>query len=287
MLLVATAALGAFFYKKTSDALELARHNLATTTEAKLELAQKLASTTDELHKTEQDRNSLGEQLNRERERNDNFQNQIDQLTGTVGKLDKLSQTDPELLKKYSRVYFLNENYMPANLKQLSDQYVYNKDKPEFLKKEVIPFFVNMVEDAMKDNVDLLVDSAFRSFDTQAALKGEYLQTYGSGSNTFSADQGYSEHQLGTTIDFTTPALDGNLDGFDQTKAYTWLQKNAYKYGFEMSYPQNNNYYVFEPWHWRFVGIKLATDLHDADASFYDWDQRQIDTYLIDLFDNG
>jgi D-alanyl-D-alanine carboxypeptidase len=108
---------------------------------------------------------------------------------------------------------------------------------------------------------------------------------YGSGANAFSADQGYSEHQLGTAADVTTNTLAGGLDGFDATPAYKWLTANAYKYGFILSYPQGNGYYEYEPWHWRFVGKKLARYLHTTNERFYDLDQRTIDSYLINIFD--
>jgi D-alanyl-D-alanine carboxypeptidase len=148
-----------------------------------------------------------------------------------------------------------------------------------------MPYFVEMVNAAKDDGVDLFVVSAYRSFQTQAQLKGAYSVTYGSGANAFSADQGYSEHQLGTTVDFTTKGISGGLTGFQNTPAYTWMKDNAYKYGFTLSYPEKNSYYTFEPWHWRFVGADLASDLHSAKAYFYDWDQRKIDSYLINIFD--
>ncbi|HEY4526280.1 MAG TPA: M15 family metallopeptidase, partial [Candidatus Paceibacterota bacterium] len=132
----------------------------------------------------------------------------------------------------------------------------------------------------------IYVNSAYRSFDEQLALKGQYSVSYGAGTaNQFSADQGYSEHQLGTTLDFTTTGLSGGLAGFDQTPAYDWLEKNAYKYGFVLSYPEGNQYYMYEPWHWRFVGEDLADDLHDSGRNFYDMDQRDIDPYLANIFD--
>jgi len=87
-------------------------------------------------------------------------------------------------------------------------------------------------------------------------------------------------------VDIITPGLGGQLDdSFIPTAANTWLTANAYKYGFELSYPKDNGYYVYEPWHWRFVGVKLATDLHNQGKNFYDMDQRVIDTYLVNIFD--
>jgi zinc D-Ala-D-Ala carboxypeptidase len=63
------------------------------------------------------------------------------------------------------------------------------------------------------------------------------------------------------------------------------MKDNAYKYGFTLSYPESNTYYTFEPWHWRFVGEDLARDLRSDKAYFYDWDQRKIDGYLVNIFD--
>jgi len=233
----------------------------------------------------EEDKDDLKDNLRDEKNKNDDFEDQIKDIAGTVGVLDKLSKTDKELLQKYSKVYFLNEHYVPESLSEVDDEFKYDESRPFFLHSKVMSFFEDMVEDAKDDGVDLWVVSAYRSFDTQAQLKGDYSVTYGSGANTFSADQGYSEHQLGTTIDFTTTGINGGLAGFENTPAYAWLTKNAHKYGFTLSYPEENGYYIFEPWHWRFVGTDLAKDLNQADSHFYDWEQRKIDEYLISVFD--
>jgi len=144
---------------------------------------------------------------------------------------------------------------------------------------------MDLLEEAEDDKIDIKVISAFRSFNEQEQLKGAYTVTYGSGANLFSADQGYSEHQLGTTIDFTNSQVGGTFSGFAQTETYEWLQDNAHRWGFTLSYPENNQYYQFEPWHWRFVGKDLADDLHDDNEYFYDLSQRDIDKYIAELFD--
>jgi LAS superfamily LD-carboxypeptidase LdcB len=253
--------------------------NLAVATSTILTLEEALAATRDDLEETQDD-------LEREERRNGDFENQIEKLAGTVGDLDKLSKTDEELLQKYSKVYFLNEHYQPEKLKEIDNEWKYSEDRSQQLHSQVMPFFEDMVEAARKDSVDLWVVSAFRSFDTQAQLKAAYSVTYGSGANAFSADQGFSEHQLGTTIDFTTKDMSGGLtNAFESTPAFAWLEKNAHKYGFTLSYPKDNAYYVYEPWHWRFVGTDLASDLKKSEAYFYDWDQRKIDAYLLTIFD--
>lgn len=231
------------------------------------------------------ERDDLMAKLEQEEAKNEAFERQIKKISGTVGRLDKLSKTDEELLQKYSKVYFLNENYIPSKLKLIDKDFLAPGRKEQYFHADALPYLEDMLAAAKKDGINLTVVSAYRSFETQAELKGAYLQSYGSGANTFSADQGYSEHQLGTTLDFSTPDLGGSLGGFGDTKAYAWLKENAHKYGFTLSYPEGNAYYVYEPWHWRFVGEDLASDLKRADANFYDWDQRKIDEYLIKIFD--
>jgi len=214
------------------------------------------------------------------------FGEEVDTIAGTVTTLEKLSKTDPELLQKYSKIFFLNEHYEPPRLVELIDQYEYNESKRLQIHNDVWPYLQSMLNQALEENVEIYVFSAFRSFDTQESLKGQYTIIYGQGTaNQFSADQGYSEHQLGTTADLITPGIGGTLSDFEKTGAYIWLQNNAHKYGFVLSYPENNSYYIFEPWHWRFVGVKLAEDLHNSGKNFYDLDQREIDEYLVYIFD--
>jgi zinc D-Ala-D-Ala carboxypeptidase len=256
----------------TTEALDIASSTIA-------ELASQLSLTAEELDELEDD-------YRKERNKNEDFEDQIKDIAGTVSDLDKLSKTDEELLQKYSKVYFLNEHYIPEKIVEIEKKYLYNEALTKYAHGKVEPYLTEMIDDALADGVKIWVSSAYRSFDEQASLKGSYTVTYGSGANAFSADQGYSEHQLGTTFDFTTEGIGGGLvTAFENTPAFAWLQKNAHKYGFTLSYPKNNAYYVYEPWHWRFVGEDLAEDLNEAGKSFYDMDQREIDKYLIKIFD--
>jgi len=251
---------------------------LATATSTIVALQTELASLTG-------DYSALSEDYQGERNRNEEFADTLEELSGTVGVLDKLSKTDEELLQKYSKVYFLNEHYVPESLSPINPEYVYDESREHLLHSKVVPYLEAMAKAAKADGVDLWVVSAYRSYEYQAQLKSQYLVTYGSGANAFSADQGFSEHQLGTAVDFTTAGRGGGLTGFETTPAYTWLKDNAHQYGFTLSYPEGNAYYVFEPWHWRFVGEKLARDLKRENAHFYDWDQRRINEYLISIFE--
>ncbi len=273
-LLVALSASLGFGYVKFSALSEAARHT-----------TEELASTTTALSDTKDKLLDTESALVAEQAKNGTFATQINTIKSTVGTLDKLARTDKELLAKYSKVYFLSEHYTPEELATIASQYVYPEDKELLLHAKVLPSLEAMLTEANDDDVDLRVTSAFRSFAAQGALKSGYKVTYGKGANAFSADQGYSEHQLGTTVDFTTEATHGALVGFEKTPAYVWLTRNAHKYGFVLSYPKGNAYYQYEPWHWRYVGEKLATRLYQDEDYFYELEQREIDTYLIYLFD--
>ncbi len=257
-----------------------------------MQLEKQLSITTSVLERSISETHStLAEELNRERQtvsviKSDlgNFQQEVGTISSSVDTLEKLNETDPELLQKYSKVYFLSEHYTPERLAAVDKPNLYYEDQPESVHAKMWPHLKELLQSAQTAGVTLWVRSGYRSFDEQTSLKSAYRVQYGSGANTFSADQGYSEHQLGTAVDFITTGLGGNLDGFDTTIAYQWMLTNAHTYGFILSYPQGNSFYVFEPWHWRYVGKELATHLKNTGKSFYDLDQRELDEYLITIF---
>ena len=276
LVLVGAASGGGFFW--FWQEVQTIRLSLASSTAA-------LKIKNEEIIKLTTEASELAAVLNKEKNKNNEFEEQINEINDTVGTLEKWSKTDPELLQKYSKIFFLNENYSPAELKDIDSEYLYDKTKTLQIHAEVESFLADMLQDASEDGVDLQVVSAFRSFGYQSQLKNSYAVVYGAGTaNQFSADQGYSEHQLGTTLDFTILGK-APFVGFDTTEGFKWLQSNAYKFGFVLSYPKGNAYYQYEPWHWRFVGENLARDLNRSGKFFYDLDQRALDPYLVKLFD--
>ena len=266
-----------------SDEIAKLAGNLDTTTKALSQdikkIENKIAGFGETISKTEEKVGGITEELG-------GVKSEVGEISGSVGVLEKLAKTDPELLQKYSKVFFLNEHYEPERLVEIEQQHLYHENRIERIHVSIYPFLKDLFRDATSTGQIIYIKSAFRSFDEQSNTKDNYTVLYGAGSaNQFSADQGYSEHQLGTTVDFITIGLGGALPGFDKTSAYSWLVENAYKYGFILSYPKDNPYYVFEPWHWRFVGKELAKNLRDTGKDFYDLDQREIDQYLVKIFD--
>ena len=285
VIVLAAISYGIYYSYGLYKKLQKTRSDFSVSTTA---YQNKIKQLTDSLTTSQQENENMTSVLTEAQKENLDLQNEQEINQSQIDTLTKLTTIDPQLLIKYSKVYFLNENYVPASLVNINTIYSIDPKKNLQILDKVDPFLENMLRDANAASVPLRVDSAYRSFVEQKALKSNYKMIYGAGTaNQFSADQGYSEHQLGTTLDFTTPVIKGALLSFAKTSAYIWLNDNAYKYGFIISYPKQNKYYEYEPWHWRFVGRELATYLHDVDNGeyFYQLDQRFIDTYLVKIFD--
>lgn len=250
---------------------------LATTEKNLAEMTQNSQSLLDALSTEQQKAGFLQEQAS-------TYSAAVQRLSGTVMNLEKLTKTDPQLLAKYSKVYFLNENYTPASLTLISSALVF-QGKEAYFHTQALRHLNELLSASQSAGAELKIISGYRSFETQRDLKSKYKVTYGSGANTFSAEQGYSEHQLGTAVDFTNVSLGATYEKIDTTTQYFWLQENAYKYGFVLSYSKGNAYYIYEPWHWRYVGVELATKLHNEKKNFYDMDQRELNDYLVKIFD--
>ena len=120
--------------------------------------------------------------------------------------------------------------------------------------------FQQMVAAARKDGVQIQPISGFRSISEQQYLFFDIKEQRAQGATKraeVSAPPGYSEHHTGYSVDLgdrTSPTT--NLSpSFEKTAAFAWLEKNAARYSFELSFPRDNPQGVsYEPWHWRFVG---------------------------------
>ncbi|MDR6438577.1 D-alanyl-D-alanine carboxypeptidase [Paenarthrobacter nicotinovorans] len=113
----------------------------------------------------------------------------------------------------------------------------------------------------------LSIVSGYRSYATQTQVYWGYVNAYGQAyADTISARPGYSEHQTGLAMDIGNAAGSCGLSTcFGDTAAGKWVAANAHKYGFIVRYP--NGYtgttgYSYEPWHLRYVGVDLATDMN-------------------------
>ncbi|MEO0396421.1 MAG: D-alanyl-D-alanine carboxypeptidase family protein [Cyanobacteria bacterium P01_A01_bin.137] len=139
------------------------------------------------------------------------------------------------------------------------------------LKPEVAQKVETMMTQARAAGIRLDVISGFRSLEDQEYLFFELKAERGQTTQTraeVSAPPGYSEHHTGYAVDFidgAQPAADLS-PAFENTQAFGWLKENAAYYGFEMSFPKDNDQNVaYEPWHWRYVGNQESLELFYQD----------------------
>lgn len=122
-----------------------------------------------------------------------------------------------------------------------------------------------MVADAAAAGIPMRIISAYRDYATQVSLYNRYVARDGqAAADTYSARPGHSEHQTGLAVDFDDHGQCYLNACFADTAAGQWLAANASNYGFINRYPNGAEAitgFTFEPWHYRYVGPELATEM--------------------------
>ena len=153
--------------------------------------------------------------------------------------------------------YRLTSGYSPGDLRSTANAGLNSGHR---VRAFVIADLKAMAKAARAAGARLAVQSAFRSYSTQKSTFAYWSRVSGySAALRSSARAGHSEHQLGTTIDFRSygGSAPWYYSDWGTTKAGAWLKKNAWKYGFVMSYPKGKTSvtcYAYEPWHYRYMG---------------------------------
>ena len=163
---------------------------------------------------------------------------------------------------------------------------IVNKTRPfspqDWTPQDLVPFYgqqlraeaaaaaQSMMDAAARDGVTLTVSSAYRSFAAQKQTYQHWVQVNGQKTaDTLSARPGYSEHQTGLAIDFGSPEGCLLQECYHDTRAGQWLAKNAPDFGFILRFPKNQQHvtgYIFEPWHYRYLGVGLTQEYSASGA---------------------
>ena len=161
--------------------------------------------------------------------------------------------------------YVLDKSYKPEALKKVDVAFVADISSEEnLLKEEAAEKVEEMFAASRKEGIILVGSSGYRSYKTQKeiylrdlAAKGEeYVSAY-------VAVPGSSEHQTGLAIDITNEA---NWITGESIEA-RWLRDNCHLFGFILRYPEGKEHITgkaYEPWHLRYVGVDIATKIHNA-----------------------
>ena len=151
----------------------------------------------------------------------------------------------------------------------------------------MLPYLQKMFAAAKADGITLVLRSAFRTHERQWELYNERVQIYinkgyskeeaAKIAATINAYPGTSEHETGLAVDILSKKYTSFNEGFDKTDEYKWLECNAYKFGFILRYPkdkQDIHKIIYEPWHYRFVGIENSYPIHKQNICLEEYLQK-------------
>jgi len=186
----------------------------------------------------------------------------------------ELSTTDP------SSIWVVVNKQLPLQPKDYAPTHVIFPNIPlrvpgnesMQLRSETATAMEKMFQAASADGIKLMLSSGYRSYAYQVTLYGGYVAKDGQTSaDTYSARPGHSEHQTGLGADIEPASRNCEVDQcFGTTPEGKWLAANAYKYGFIIRYPEDKvaiTGYKYEPWHVRYIGEKLALEMHNQKIS--------------------
>ncbi len=166
-----------------------------------------------------------------------------------------------------NRNYILKEGYVPKLEEAVKGSGVY-------LDYRVAPHYQKMYDAAKEDGVTLTPNSGYRSYETQKNNFNNKINLYVSqGYDKVTATQnaariilppGTSEHNAGLAMDIGWVTED-----FENSAAYAWLDEHAQDYGFILRYPKSEDKQsiteiIYEPWHWRYVGVEAAKAMKET-----------------------
>ncbi|HAG68943.1 MAG TPA: D-Ala-D-Ala carboxypeptidase VanY [Lachnospiraceae bacterium] len=211
----------------------------------------------------------FGSDLSGYRERNTEEEDEYDKVPGDTRQVMSVPGTD---VSDWNLILVNKQNPVPEdyeyNLTWLNDS--------KQIDRRIIEPVERLFDAAKEDGIELMICSAYRSYERQTTLFNNkldkligagmcYLDAFRTASYSVTIP-GTSEHQLGLALDIITPDYTALDSGFADTEAGKWLKENAAEYGFILRYPAGKEYItgiIFEPWHFRYVGVENAKYMTD------------------------
>ena len=168
-----------------------------------------------------------------------------------------LTNYNEMLVNKY---HLLNKDFKANDIVNVSSTYGYANNS---LNKEAYDAFKQLANDAKKEGHTIVILSSYRTYEYQEKLWNRDKD------DDYVARPSASEHVTGLAIDVSD--FNDKNDSFKDTESYTWMINNAHKYGYILRYPENKENitgYSYEAWHYRYVGISLATKIYNEGITF-------------------
>ena len=188
----------------------------------------------------------------------------------------KFVENPSDILVLVNKQNRLMSSYIPDDLVTLDIKYS-NANKE--LRKEAAIAFELLSADALLLGYRIVAVSAFRDYDYQKKLYNYYVRERGyTYADSCSARAGHSEHQTGLAVDVEGSNHDYN--NFKDTNEFDWMKNNAHRYGFILRYPKGKERitgFKYEPWHYRFVGVEVATYIFENNLTLEEYLEKNKD----------
>lgn len=189
--------------------------------------------------------------------------------------MDKEKYVDVEEVNEFgfdmlvNKYRFLNESFKPDDLITISKEYTDGEDYQA--NRTAVNALIQMFESAKLDGLEMVVNSAYRSYNDQVEITEFYREWYGDNYvNNYVAKPGFSEHQTGLAFDIGSKSENVFVD----SEEYKWMQENAYKYGFIMRFYKKGEVitgFRSEPWHYRYVGKEIAKYIYENNITYEEY----------------
>lgn len=167
--------------------------------------------------------------------------------------------------------FCVDKDFIPKDLVTVKKEYTIDGDSKTKGKREAVNAAISMIKDAEKDGQKILINSGYRSYQDQQEVYDTYFKLYGENYvKKYVVNPGFSEHQTGLAFDFAS----GNKNVFKESTEYEWMINNSYKYGFCYRYQKKKEFLTEikeEPWHFRYVGKKVAKKIYDEKLSLEEY----------------
>ena len=194
----------------------------------------------------------------------------------TETEIESEEEEDLDADNKWAMFLVNKQNPLPDDYDNMIEtELVYEGDKDGYIDKRAASYVKNMFAAAKEDGIDLWVISSYRTIDYQQQNFDRSVQQRMDNGMTYDdayadtlrevAMPGESEHNAGLAMDIMSIEYTSMDDaGFENTKAFEWLDKHAAEYGFILRFPKDKESIteiIYEPWHYRFVGVYYANEI--------------------------
>lgn len=194
----------------------------------------------------------------------------IDYPFYTNTKPSNLSYNYLLLVNKY---HYLDNDTLPLDLVTMTNEY--DNQSGDMLSQIAYSSFQRLVNDAEKEEYHIRNNSVYRDYYTQEKVYNSYRTRYRVDyADRWAARSGYSEHQTGLSLDVGVANSYNTGVKFENTKEFSWMKDNCYKYGFILRFPKNKEHLTgvnYESWHYRYVGEDAATYIYQNDITFEEY----------------